>query len=220
MRALLPLLLLVSSVAAAAAAEDVELIPVKISEAREIYKGEVDDRNKAEAAKAGVDLDKLGDAYVATGYADNRAFYLFYNHARAPKCKRGYLVQRVCLTKRRVDAGGVEATEKTFMVEAFQLNWDHRTKKPDEHRKAYSRGESQMRLLLAEYEIGCGEVPGRAEGDSWPFEWNKLYKLVSPTTEDGLAYAQVKFDFSRVYRFEMEFDEAGHFQLLTPDFIP
>jgi hypothetical protein len=201
-------------------ASEIELIPVTLGEARAAFPPDVFERNSAEAAKAGVDLAAEADRFVARGYADDRAYLLFYNHARAQGCPRDYLIQRVCLTKTRESRDGELATERSYLVEAMKLNNDQRTKKPDEHRKSYSRGESRRRTLIAEYEIGCGEVPAAAEGEAWPFDHDKLYRLIQNYTEDAGLYTQVRFDFSRVYRLEMEFDDGGRHSIIVPDFLP
>lgn len=203
-----------------AAAEDIELIPVQIGAASAVYTADVFERNREEAAKAGLDLAAEADRYIAKGYANDRAFILFYNHAAAPRCRRDYLIQRVVLTKQRDVGEGRLITEQSYLVEAMKLNADKRTKKPDEHRKGYSRGEARRRTLTAEYEIGCGEVRGVAQGDAWPFESNKLYRLIQNYQGPADLYNDVRFDFSRVYRFEMQFDDAGRHSIVAPDFIP
>lgn len=213
-------LLLLAFLASPALAADIEIIPVTLSEARAYFKPENFQQNSAEAAKAGVDLNAQGRRFVAQGYANGRAFILFYNHARARDCGRDYLIQRICLTDTRDMGGGEVLTRRTYLVEALKLDHDKRTQRPDEHRTGYSIGEARRRTVMVEYELGCGEVPGQAEGVEWPFSRGSVHRLIANHTADGTLYSTVNFDHSRVYRTTLESDGDGRHSIVAPDFLP
>lgn len=201
-------------------AQDIELIPVTIGEAKEIYSPEIFQKNNEAADKGGVDLNFELRNYYAKGMKGDNAFVLFYNHARAPTCRRDYLIQRVRLSKSSYDRRLTKTSSRDqYLVEVIKINQDKKTKKPDEHRKRYSLGNAFRRDLHADFEIGCGEIPGIAEGDAWPYESSILYRLVQDYAEEPGLYHQVQYDFSTAYSLDMRFDADGIFQVNFPDFV-
>jgi len=172
------------------------------------------------AKKAGVDLTKIGDKQAAKGFQNQNIFLLFYNFVSAPRCKRNYLLQRVKLTKKFYSAdGGAYKQRVLYLVEAMKLDDQKRTKKPDEHRKGYTLGKEFRRELLAEYQVGCAEIKGVAEGDIWPFPDGKLYHKIQDYSETPKLYDLIRFDFSKSYRFTLRFDKKGHYYIDVPNFL-
>ncbi len=197
----------------------IELIPVTLQEAKDSQVSDFSSR-EAMATEAGLTLTNYLHNYSVSGHKNGKAFLLFYNHASAPDCGRAYLLQRVKLTKMTFDASGQETSRKEqYLVEVMKTKAG-KGKKPDEHLKLYSLGQAERRHLSAEYEIGCGEIPGMLQGSDWPYESNKLYRLIQDYSESPGLYFQIRFDDSATYRFDMNHDAQGVFHLTLPSFVP
>lgn len=199
---------------------NIELIPLTIGEGKDIFGPAIFNKNAEAARMAGVDLSLHLNDKVASGYSKPQFFILFYNYAQAPDCERDFLIQRVKLTKSfDVSGVGTDREKNQYLVEVMKLDNNKRLKKPDEHRKRYSLGNSSKRELTAEYEIGCGEIPGVATGAEWPFETHLLYRRLQDYSEDPGIYDQVHFDFLKSYKLEVALDARGQHFIKLPEFL-
>jgi hypothetical protein len=175
----------------------------------------------ADAERVGLELMGQLDRSSMVARKEDQVFVLFYNHAQATDCDRDYLIQRIKLSKTSFDAQGVPLPERdTYLVEVMKLNNHKKTKKPDEHRKNYFLRTAARRLAVTNYEIGCGEIPGVADGDAWPYEATILYKRLQDYQENAGLYNQVQFDDSITYQLEVEFDDEGGYRVALPSFVP
>ncbi|MCA9409449.1 MAG: hypothetical protein H6755_02565 [Candidatus Omnitrophica bacterium] len=212
----------------------VELIPLTLKEGMEsqlppsssldstarVLNSPVFVNNARRAQKAGVDIVHDLDHLFSVGYSGYNFFILFYNLAKAQNCPRDYVIQTVRLDKSFYDAQGKRFKfEQEFLVEAIKLNSKKQIKRADEHRKRYSLGDSFRRDTQVFFEIGCGEVPGYFEGESWPKSNEILYYLIKDYTSSTDVFNQVKFDASAKYQFSFVFDRLGNYSYVLPEFL-
>lgn len=203
-----------------ATAHRIDLIPITLDEGENYASSEVFSKNSEAAEQAGIDLSDELDKFIAQGYSDGNAFVLFYNFIQASGCERDYVIQTVKLAKKFYDQNGRVHHEKNeYLVEVMKLNQEKLTKKPDQHLKRYALGNAHQRGLLATYEVGCGNISGIADGNTWPFKPSKSYRRVQDYSEVPGLYDQVKFDFSRKYTLGINFGADGNITVQFPDFL-
>lgn len=217
-------------------ANEIELIPVSIrnglesqislkwplSDPDRIYSSETYLTNQKYAKKVGFDLsEKLEkNGLLAYNPETTDIMVLFYNLVKAPKCERGYVIQKVRLDKYFLNQANQIIKEKhEYLVEAMKLNNNKMIKRADEHLKFYSLQNSFKRKVVLESEIGCGQISGVAEGIKWPFAANRLYKRIQNYSASPGYYDRVFFESSQKYRMEFEFDAYGNNNAIWPEFM-
>ena len=188
----------------------------------EILDSETYRNDRALSARAGVDLqDHLDETRVAGYDPDRRIMYmLFFSTASAPGCERDFLIQRVKLTKSRLHRDSdMTDVRVEHLIEVLRLNPDRETMVSTRHQHNYGLGNVYMRTVKAEYEIGCGSLPGIAEGRPWPFSPDERFRLVEGDPLKSPHYGSVRYDFSTTFGLEMEFNGDGLFRVDWPDFM-
>jgi len=172
------------------------------------------------AKKAYVNLDRYLDEIFIAQYKNKQFFLLFYNLAEAPSCSREYLIQKVKITKTNYsDTDQVAHGEVKYLVEVMKLNQLKKTKRADEHKKRYGLKNYSLREVHVECEIGCGEIIGVIEGDSWLYGKGELYKQLQDYSSQPQLYDDVQFDFSKKYEFRFSFDDQENVDIEWPYFL-
>lgn len=175
-------------------------------------------KKKETAERAGLELEYELDKIFAAGYQDKNFFIIFYVFAKAMDCRRGYLIQKVKLTKLYLDnSGNTYKSKEQYLVEALKLNTKKEIKRADEHIKKYSLGNADSRKTIVECEIGCGVIPWIVDKRQWPYAANKLFHRIQKYSDKPRLYDKVKFNFSTTYSFEFEFDKKGKYSVKLPD---
>lgn len=173
------------------------------------------------AKKSGVNLKKkMTKAGVAKFNKENGKFFmLFYNMAKAPSCRRDYLVQRVKLTKSYYKKNGRMYDQRhEYLVEVMKTKRKS-TKRADEHVRSYSLNGAYRRVVKVEAEIGCGVVQNKTEGNRWPYSKRSLYELIQDHSDSPGCYEDVRFEFSNKYSFGVDFNRDGIKAIEWPYFI-
>lgn len=186
-----------------------------------VFKNKYFKEQKQKARKAGIDLKKKMKNLGTSKYnKENDNFYmLFFNLAKAPTCKREYLVQRIKLTKSYFNISEVLYKKKyEYLVEVIKTK-NKTTKRADQHHRSYSLNEAYRRVIKVEAEIGCGFVKGAAEGKKWPYKKNTLYKLIQDHSEKVGFYDDVRFNFSKKYSFGISFQKGQRKSVSWPSFM-
>lgn len=188
---------------------------------RLVYGSEYFDSKQKYAKKAGRDLKEFMDkaAVAVFNPVNKNIFVLFYNLAKAPSCRREYLIQRVRISKAFFDDRGSQYRQKNeYLVEVMKTKRGV-MKRADEHYRSYSLNEANKRSVVVDLEIGCGVIPNIAEGYAWPYDRGRLYELVQNYSKSPGYYEKIVFDFSTKYSFNVEFAEDGIEFLKWPHFI-
>lgn len=186
-----------------------------------VYSSKNFKEKQALAEKSGIDLKKkMSKLGISRFNKDNGNFFmLFYNQAKAPSCRREFLVQRIKLTKSYYNSDGKEYKRThEYLVELFKID-EKSIRKADEHFRSYDLNEAYRRIVTVTAEIGCGVVRKKIEGRKWPYSRGSLYRQVQPYSESYGLYRDVKYDFSREYSFEVDFNREGIKRIRWPDFL-
>jgi hypothetical protein len=158
----------------------------------------------------------LPDAVAS--YRDGNLFYAFFDLYRDPDSDRAYAIQRVRKTsttyRSRSDTHPEVSVE--YLVEVFKTSGGA-LKRADLHHGSYSIGGAFRRVILKEAEVGTGEIPNEAAGNSWPYEPGTLYHLVANYGADHGAYDSVRFDRSLSWRIQAELASDGSYEVSSPE---
>jgi hypothetical protein len=150
-----------------------------------------------EAAKVGVDLLRPANPLVAADFQKGRLFYVFYKVTEEAFGDRAWIVQRIKKTERTwPNAGAEPETKVTWQVEAFKTMAGE-LKGADQHFGSFGLRDAHRREITKEYEIGFGDVPGKATGAAWPFAADKLFHMLQPYGDDASLHDSVQFAQSR-----------------------
>lgn len=174
---------------------------------------------KVRYKKVGLDVNDHFHKKMVAAQKDKNFYFVFWNTARAKECKRGFLIQRVMRRKIFYQGSTVAIDKSRYLVEIFKLDKDHRIKGYDQHFQDHALGQYTKREMKVEIEIGCGELPGKAEGYSWPASPYKKYVKLQNYNESKGLFDKVKFDFSRSYQFSTTFSRHEPFTYILPDFM-
>ena len=170
-----------------------------------------------EAAKVGLDLTKPKNPLVAMAYRDGRLFYVFYKVTDEAFGERAWMLQRIRKIERTWATADAAPEEKvTWQVEAFKTNGGS-LKGSDEHFGSFALRTAHRREIVKEYEIGFGELAGKAEGAGWPFAMDTLFHMLQPYGDDATLHDRVKFTASRRWTLTVSFDATGAHQVLCPE---
>lgn len=169
-----------------------------------------------EAHKVGLDLANPEHPLVATALANKRYFYIFYKVLEGVVSDRPYVIQRIKKTVRNWTSLEEPPEETiTYQVETFKLRGGT-LKRADQHYLSFGLRGYVKREIIKEYEIGIGEIPGDAEGTSWPYESRILYKLNQPYQEEAELYDSMEFSKALTWTLAARFD-AKEFSLKVPE---
>lgn len=171
-----------------------------------------------EASEVNLDVSKLLQEQCVYRQVGDKFFIVFYNQVRATGCPRKYLIQRVLLEKEHSGGSNGFRSKREYLVEVMKLNNEGRLKRADEHYKTYSLGSASRRFTKVSLQIGCGEIPGVAEGNAWPFDNDILYKGIQDYAEQPGLYNKIDFDFSSTYQFSFEFSKQGRPHVNVPGY--
>lgn len=150
-----------------------------------------------EAVKVGVDLLRPANPLVAADFQKGRLFYVFYKVTEEAFGDRAWIVQRIKKTERTWARAGAEPeTKVTWQVEAFKTMAGE-LKGADQHFGSFGIRDAVRREIVKEYEIGFGDVPGKATGAAWPFDASKLFHMLQPYGDDASLHDSVQFAHSR-----------------------
>lgn len=170
-----------------------------------------------EAAKVGLDLTKPKNPLVAMAYRDGRLFYVFYKVTEEAFGERAWMLQRIRKIERTWATADAAPEEKvTWQVEAFKTSGGS-LKGSDQHFGSFALRSAHRREIVKEYEIGFGEIAGKAEGAGWPFAMDRLFHTLQPYGDDATLHDQVKFTASRRWTLTVSFDATGKHQVLSPE---
>jgi len=228
--------LLSSTTISAQPTNDINLLPVSIrsgiesqislrwplADSQIIFSSKYFLADKKLAAMAGIDLSKYLGQYKVAEYnpSNKNIFLLFYNLVSAPTCNRDYMIQKVRLDKYAYDQNGNLTNRRNLhLVEVMKLNSEKRLKRADRHVRRYSLQNNHRRRVVLEVEIGCGTIPGLVESRRWPYRPGILYKLVQDYSTDPGLYDHVRFETSKRYGMEFEFDANGNHTVEWPSFL-
>lgn len=176
-------------------------------------------KQQAFATKAGINLwNHLNEKFVS-GTQDNKLYSLFYNHVSAPHCGKQYLIQKANLEKTYIKGNKAVMVQNEYLVEVFKLNQLKSTIKSDQHSRNYTLQEYDARQIVLNIEVGCGEIPGVVEGNTWPYDPQKIYYLLQDYSADPGHYNAVNFSDSRKYRLEVYFSRGNPARITLPDFL-
>ncbi len=208
-------------VAEAAAPPALRLFPL-----RDGLRGDAPDRDASrigetvvakEAAKVGIDLTEPEHELLAAGCANGRLFYVFYKVVEEAFGDRAWLLQRIEKTERTWAAPDAEPeTKTTFQVEAFKTMAGS-LKGPDQHFGSFGLGGAHKREITKVYEIGFGDVPGRAEGAAWPFAADTLFHMLQPYGDERELHDAVRFTNARRWALTVTFDERGRWSVRSEE---
>jgi hypothetical protein len=179
------------------------------------------DRIVEYADRAGVSVYKDSEDSYSVGTKNNWFFLLYYNLARAKKCKREYLIQRVKVTAGSYGRGGSHPYRRKtlYLVEVMKLREGKKTARGDQHLRVYSLGGAFKRKIEVVCEIGWGCIRGELNGDEWPYGKTILYKELQGYSESKGIYDRIRFEVSRKYVTRMEFDKDGKGSVQLPAFL-
>jgi hypothetical protein len=170
-----------------------------------------------EAAKVGLDLTKPANPVVALQFRDGRLFYVFYKVTEEAFGDRPWMIQRIKKTERTWSTAGGRPEEKvTWQVEAFKTIGGA-LKSADQHFGGFGLGGAHRREIVKEYEIGFGEIAGRAEGVAWPFEMDRLYQMLQEYDEAPGVHDLVRFQSSRRWTLTVQLAADGEYRLVAPE---
>lgn len=165
----------------------------------------------------GVDLARPPHPIVAYRWTGERLYYLFYKTTENALGDRPYLIQRVRKIERAWKTADAAPEEKvTWQVEAFKTRGGE-LKSPDRHFGSFGLNGNHRREIVKEYEIGFGEVPGVCEGRTWPFDPEKLYRMLQAYQEDEALFAQVTFSRACRWTLTVTFDGTGSYSVHSPE---
>ena len=209
------------SAKAATSATPMRLVPLRdglrdIAPKRDLSKVAEIDEGKL-AAAVGVDLLKNDNPLLAANYAKGRLFYLFYKTTENAFGDRPWLIQRIKKTERTWGPDATKPEEKvTWQVEVFKL-MTGALKRPDQHHGSFPLRDGKRREILKEYEIGFGELPGKAVGTAWPFRADRLFEMVQPYQEEPGEFPKVVFATSRTWTLAVAFAADGTWSVASPE---
>lgn len=170
-----------------------------------------------EAAKVGIDLTEPDHELLAAACEDGRLFYVFYKVVEEAFGDRAWLVQRIEKTERTWAKPGAEPeTKTTFQVEAFKTMAGS-LKGADQHFGSFGLRGAHKREITKVYEIGFGDVPGRAEGAAWPFAADTLFHMLQPYGASRELYDAVQFTNARRWALTVTFDERGRWSVRSDE---
>ncbi|MGK5084917.1 hypothetical protein WDW37_16640 [Bdellovibrionota bacterium FG-1] len=155
---------------------------------------------------------------AAAAFGNNLLFYAFFNTYRDPESVRAYAIQRIRKTatsyRSVTDSHPVVSIE--YLVEVFKTR-NGALKRADVHHGTYPISGFFKRTVVKELEVGTGEIPLIAVGNTWPFEPNILYKLVQDYSANRAAYDSVRFERSVAWRIDAEFSSDGRYEVRAPE---
>lgn len=170
-----------------------------------------------EAAKVGVDLSKPGHPLVVCARRDDRLFYVFYKVTEEAFGARAWMLQRIKKIERTWATAGSAPEEKvTWQVEAFKTSAGS-LKGGDQHFGSFGLRGAHRREIVKEYEIGFGEIAGRAEGAQWPFAMERLFHMLQPYGDDAALHDAVTFTKSRKWSLTVALGADGSHRLTAPE---
>lgn len=162
-----------------------------------------------EAAKVGLDLTRPDHPLLAARYADGRLFFVFYKVVEEAFGGRAWMLQRIEKIERTWAKPGAEPeTKTTWQIEAFKT-FAGSLKGPDQHFGSFGLRGAHRREIVKHYEIGFGELPGRADGAAWPFAANRLFEMIQPYGDERAAFDAVRFTSSRKWTLTVTFEADG-----------
>jgi hypothetical protein len=178
--------------------------------------GETEVGKLASAAK--VDLLRTKNPLLAATYEDGRLFYVFYKTTAGAFGDRPYLFQRIRKTERTwKDEKDRSPDEKvTYQVEAFKLSAGA-LKRPDQHHGSFAIRDAHRREVVKEYEIGFGEIPGVAEGRTWPFDPGTLFRMIQPYQDEPALHESVRFSRALTWTLTVSFERGGTWRVASPE---
>jgi hypothetical protein len=171
-----------------------------------------------EAAKVGLDLQKLPHPYLVHDLQRGRFFYLFYKNVENAFGERPYVIQRIKKTERTWAAGATTPVVKvTWLVEAFKTAGGQLKGGSDQHFGSFSLGDAVRREIDKEYEIGFGEIAELCAGNEWPLDPKKLAVILQNYAAEAGIYDRVQFSHSRQWRLSASFDKDGKHALVCKE---
>lgn len=201
---------------------DLRLVPLLDGLRAEAPDGDLtriaENRIGKEAAKVGLDLQKLAHPYVVHDLRRGRLFYLFYKNVENAFGDRPYVIQRIKKTERTWAPGAaVPAVKVTWLVEAFKTTGGQLKGGSDQHFGSFGLGDAVRREIDKECEIGFGEIPGLCAGPEWPLDPKKLAVVLQAYQADAGVYDRVQFARSRQWRLLASFGKDGSSAVLCPE---
>lgn len=170
-----------------------------------------------EARRRGVDLEKPTHPLLAARFDGSRLYYVFYKTAERAFGTRPYLIQRIRKTERTWASASSKPVERvTYQVEVFKT-FGGELKRADQHFGSFGLRENHRREVVKEYEIGIGEIPGRCEGEGWPYEPKYLSKIPHPYDEERGMYDDVKFLAKTDWSLTVSFGADGSWRVASPE---
>lgn len=170
-----------------------------------------------EAAKVGLDLAAPAHPLLVSACRDDRLFYVFYKVVEEAFGDRPWILQRIKKTERTwAEPGAEPEVKETWQVEAFKT-MAGTLKGADQHFGSFALRSAHRREVVKQYEIGFGEVPGRAEGVAWPFADDRLFEMLQPYGEDAALFEAVRFTASRTWTLTVAFDDTGKYTIRSDE---
>jgi hypothetical protein len=165
----------------------------------------------------GVDLARPPHPIVAYRRGGERLYYIFYKTTENALGDRPYLIQRIKKIERAWKTPDAPPEEKvTWQVEVFKTRGGE-LKSADQHYGSFGLNGNHRREIVKEYEIGFGEVPGMCEGRAWPFDAEKLYRMLQAYQEEEGIFGEVKFKSACKWTLTVAFDAAGGYSVRSPE---
>ena len=170
-----------------------------------------------EATKVGIDLAQPKHPLVVAAFAKGRLFYAFYKATEEAFGERPWVLQRIRKVERTWTTPGAPPDEKvTWQVEAFKTQAGS-LKSADQHFGSFALRDAHRREVVKEYEIGFGEIPGRAMGTTWPFEASTLFHVLQAYRDEPGLYDDVAFTNARRWTLTTSLAKDGTWSLVCPE---
>jgi hypothetical protein len=219
--AVLSLLLLISHARAEESLPAVRLVPLRDGLRNIAPDGDLGRLGETGTFKAalasGVDLTRPPHPIVACRWTGDRLYYIFYKTTENALGDRPYLIQRIRKIERAWKTPDAPPEERvTWQVEVFKTRGGE-LKSPDQHFGSFGLNGNHRREIVKEYEIGFGEIAGVCEGRSWPFDPEKLYRMLQAYQEEAGLFGQVKFSGARTWTLAVEFGSTGSYSVRSPE---
>lgn len=169
------------------------------------------------SAQVGLDLLAPPHPLFAAKVADGRLFYVFFKTTENAFGERAWLLQRIRKIERTWGVDGGEPEEKTtFQIEAFKV-MNGALKRPDQHHASFALRGAARREVVKEYEIGFGALPGKADGDAWPFASERLFEVIQPYQDAKGCFDDVVFTRATKWRLTAGWSADGTWHVTCPE---
>ncbi len=169
------------------------------------------------AKKAGVDLRAATHPLLVQQYKNGRLFYVFYKTVEGATGKRNYIIQRIKRTERNWAENARDPEIKvTYQVEVFKT-FAGALRRADQHHGSYGIHDNEKREIVKEYTIGFAEIPGVCEGEAWPFDKSRDFKMLQPYQEKTGIHDKVGFLSKQDWTLRVSLHADGAYQVASPE---